>query len=105
MFDGFFLIGFLGGPLALAYLLEGEAKRASSTLRPRLRSILLAPFAAWGAFTWILMAIVVLADGVNEQAFFWAQIASAFLTVVILSLSYAATVRRRRARLKAHLAN
>lgn len=89
MFDPFFPLALVFGPLALAFLLWGEAKRDTRRIWPRSISLLLAIPAALGLFSWSLMiAVIMFGEGMNPVGFQQASVFAASVAVFIIAASY-----------------
>lgn len=95
MFDPFFGIAALGAPFALAFLYL-EARRNACTA-PSVASCIVALFAAYGVYVWLLVAgSALLAESYDEQDFRVLQGASGVLACLIVGIPFTVSARKRR---------
>ena len=99
MFDPFFPVALICGPLAWAILLWVEAKRATPRIWPSSMSILLAVPAAWGLSYWIILtAVILFGEGMNQAGFERAIFFAIMAAIVIVVASYCLVAYRRKHR-------
>ena len=100
MLDPLFPVALFCGPLAFAVLLRVEANRNTKSLWPQFTSIILALPAAWGMTYWVLLvAIILLGEGMAEAGFLQTTILSVTVAVLTLIASYCGAALRRRKRI------
>jgi len=99
MFDPFFPVALICGPLALALLLSVEAKRTTQRIWPLSVSLLLAIPAAWGLSYWLLMiAVILFGEEMNGAGFQRATIFGITASIIIVVASYCLVTYRRKHR-------
>ena len=97
MFDPLFGISLIGAPFALMYLMV-EAQRNPRS-EPSFGTCLLALFAGYGVFQWVVFIGMVLFDPeVNGGSVFALQFAAGVVAVLTVGVPFALNARARRRR-------
>ena len=99
MFDPFFPLLLLGGPVLLGLMLWIEARRRTSFLRPRGETYLLGFVAAFALSQWLtLLAVNRYGEGMTEEQFNLLALLSFVLAGFFVAGTYTvvALIRRRR---------
>jgi hypothetical protein len=97
MFDPFFGIAAVGAPIAIMFLIV-EARRNARTV-PSVATCLVALFAAYGVYVWLMIAgVTVLGQGFDERQLRWLQGAVSVLAGLIIGIPFLVSARRRRER-------
>jgi hypothetical protein len=95
MFDPFFGIALIGGPIAIAYLFVDARLNVSSV--PSVATCLVALFAAYSVFEWVMtIGLVFLGQSLNHTRAL--NVSAAIVATVGVGLPFALSARARRNR-------
>lgn len=96
MFDPFFPVPLICGPLALAIFLRHEATRNTRSIWPRPKSALLVLAAMWGLTYWgLMLSVVLFGEGFKENGLNRLIALAISASVALVIGSYCLVVRRR----------
>ena len=97
MFDPFFGIGFIGFPLAVAFLVI-EARKKRNTV-PSIGTCFLALFAGYGAFVWLMtIGITLFGQAVDNADLYIVEWVSATIAALSIGIPFSVSATRRRRR-------